>query len=258
MSTTFIDFAKVKEATTFHQCIQMLGLTMKQSGGQFRSVCPVHGGGDRTLVVTPLKGFFCFAEKKGGDQIQLVAHVRQCSPREAAEAIVKYFGQPGATAPAKAEPAAQAQPPQATGLAAVAAYLQPAHETVAALGISEATATALGIGFAPRGTMRGRVLIPCHTRTGELVAYCGVATDEKMQPRFQFPSNFAPETVLWNAHRLTDGDLFVCRDILQAVTAYEAGVENVAAFLTEHIKAIQLEHLASIMDEKRIEYVELY
>ena len=47
------------------------------------------------------------------------------------------------------------------------------------------------------------------------------------------------------------------RDPLQILTAYEAGVENVVAFLTT-ITAQQLEQLASLMDEKKVETIELF
>jgi len=40
--------------------------------------------------------------------------------------------------------------------------------------------------------------------------------------------------------------------------AYESGIENVVAFMTESISAQQLEVLASLMDEKQVEDVELF
>jgi hypothetical protein len=42
------------------------------------------------------------------------------------------------------------------------------------------------------------------------------------------------------------------------VPAYEAGETNVVAFLTEAITAQQLEQLASLMDERKVESVQLY
>lgn len=52
--------------------------------------------------------------------------------------------------------------------------------------------------------------------------------------------------------------MYLVRDPLQVLTAFEAGVENVVAFLTEGITAQQLEMLASLMDEKQCGTVEIY
>ena len=106
MSTTFVDFAAIKRDVSLHQVMQMLGLDLKLHGSQYRGACPVHGGNDRTLVITPTKGFYCFSSKLGGDQIQLCAHVKQIGNKDAAEEIQRYFGQPSSpTLQARLEPA---------------------------------------------------------------------------------------------------------------------------------------------------------
>ena len=70
--TKFVDFAEVKEKISFFDAIGYLKLNLKQSGNQWRGNCPAcNSGGDRALVITDGKGWFCFALKKGGDQIAL-------------------------------------------------------------------------------------------------------------------------------------------------------------------------------------------
>jgi hypothetical protein len=54
-------------------------------------------------------------------------------------------------------------------------YLEHDHITVEALGLAEA----LGIGYAPKGMMKGYVAIPIRLPTGELTGYIGV-TEEKL------------------------------------------------------------------------------
>ncbi len=83
--------------------------------------CPVHGGGDRTFVVTPGRGFFCFAEKQGGDQIALVSHVKEIPPKEAASFIAAHSGHPPSTVPSTVPPAH----PGRTGAGARTEPLQP-------------------------------------------------------------------------------------------------------------------------------------
>ena len=70
-------------------------------------------------------------------------------------------------------------------------------------------------------------------------------------------AGFDPHSVIFGAHKVQAGELYLVRDPLQVLTAYEAGVENVVAFLTT-ITAQQLEQLASLMDEKKVETVELF
>jgi len=53
-------------------------------------------------------------------------------------------------------------------------YLEPRHEAVEALGFDPDVAELLGIGFAPRGMMKGCVAIPIRTSDGKLAGYIGV------------------------------------------------------------------------------------
>src|ERR1043166_3869335 len=108
MATTFIDFAELKEKVSIHQVMTFLNLNLKQSGGQYRGPCPVHGGGERALVVTPghrrndgtLGSFYCQVSKQGGDSIGLYSHCQACGAKEAATAIAKHFGTGTGTATA--------------------------------------------------------------------------------------------------------------------------------------------------------------
>jgi len=116
----------------------------------------------------------------------------------------------------------------------------------------------MGVGYAPKGTMRARVLVPCHDRAGVLRAYCGIATNPETSPRFLFPDNFRPEMHIWNAHRVIDGDdLYVCRDVVEALGAMQNGIENAVAFLAP-ITAHMLEMLAALCDEKKVETIQLF
>lgn len=136
-------------------------------------------------------------------------------------------------------------------------YLQPEHQSVQALGIEKETAEAFGAGYAPKGIMRGRLAIPIHSRQGELVAYCGRAVKNE-SPTLQYPNGFKPEDYIFNAHHAGAGELYLVRDPLDVLLAYQNGIENVVSFLTETISAQQLEMLSSLMDEKECETVELF
>ena len=67
-------------------------------------------------------------------------------------------------------------------------YLEPLHPSVSALGFTEEVAKAVGIGYAPKGTMKGRCLIPLRTEEGKLVGYIGF--NPALEPQFKLPSKW--------------------------------------------------------------------
>lgn len=260
MSTRFIDFQHLKETVKIAEVFALLGLHLKQYGEQWRGACPVcKTGGDRALVITPAKAaFYCFAAKHGGDVIALVSHIREIGMKEAAQLIAeksRLLPEPPALA---REPTLSSTVPEKekAGFNPLT-YLQSDHPGVQALGVSVQTATHFGAGFAPRGILRGRLAIPIHDRQGTLMAYCG-RTIKDESPLLVFPNGFHPGEVIFGGNLVRAGQLYLVRDPLQVLTAFESGVDNVIAFLTEGISAQQLEILASLMDERHCETVELF
>ena len=70
-----------------------------------------------------------------------------------------------------------------------------------ALGVSPETAEAFGSGYAPKGVLRGRYAVPVKRRTGEFLAYAGIAVTKEQTPQLLF-HNFDPSTHLFNANRV--------------------------------------------------------
>jgi hypothetical protein len=102
-----------------------------------------------------------------------------------------------------------------------------------------------------------RFAIPVHDRSGTLLAYCGrTASDES--PALVFPNVINPARTIFNAHRITKGELYLVRDPLQVLQAFESGIENVVAFPTDGICPQQFEELSSIMDERKCDIAHLY
>lgn len=63
-------------------------------------------------------------------------------------------------------------------------YLEPDHAAVEALGLEAKDATSLGIGYAPRGILRGTVAVPIRTADGILAGYIGI-TEAKLPPKWE-------------------------------------------------------------------------
>ena len=254
-----IDFGESKQRVSIERGAEMLGVKLTKGGPQLRGPCPIcKAGGDRAFVVTPAKGlYYCFgACGKGGDAITMAANVRNCSLREAAEFLAGKEG--ASSSPTKGDGSRNGSPQPMTekGLRPLD-YLQASHEAVQAFGVSPETCAHFGAGFAPKGIMRGRFAIPIHDRAGMLLAYCGRAVRDE-SPSLIFPNGFDPRGAIFNAHRIVEGDLFLVRDPLQVLTAHESGIENVVAFLTENVTALQLEQLATLMDERKCETLEFH
>ena len=182
----FVDFVELKEKVSFSDTIEVLGIALKQSGNQWRGPCPAcKSGGDRALVITDGKGYFCFAEKKGGDQIALAAHILGSSVKDAAAQLAQSAGLTGtstsSTCPRQTVPKREGG--KETQKFQPLAYLEQNHPAVDAIGFSSEICAKLGIGYAPKGILRGTVAIPIRDDQGNLLGYLGV-TEAKLPPNF--------------------------------------------------------------------------
>lgn len=191
---TFVDFGALKARVKIEQVVQMLGLMMKQSNNQLRSCCPAcKNGGDRALVVTPSKeAFYCFGGSTGGDLIALAAHIQGVSVKEAAAFIADRAGlgtgtNNSSTSKSKL-PVPESDGGDETQKFAPLSYLQQEHQAVDAIGFSPEICEKTGIGFAPKGILRGLVAIPIRDERGNLLGYIGI-TDAKL------PANFTTNVV---------------------------------------------------------------
>jgi hypothetical protein len=133
-------------------------------------------------------------------------------------------------------------------------YLQPEHESVQ--GVSKETALAFGARFSPRGIIRA-VRYPRARYSGSLLAYCGLTVRDE-SPALIFPNGFISACTIFNAHHITKGELYLVRDPLQTLQAFETGVENVVELLTDGICPQQFEELSSLMDERKCDIAHLY
>jgi DNA primase len=257
MSTSFLDFNDLKSRVSIEQVLQLLGITLKQYNSQLRGCCPIHKGTDQCgFVVTPAKGlYYCFGGCGGGDIIKLVSKLHQCDAKEAARWIADGTGTvpPNPTVPRKGT----VPPEQKVGFNPLS-YLEASHESLAGLDVAASTFEAFGAGYAPKGILRGRLAISVHSRDGVLLAYCG-RTVKNESPTLLFPSGFDPHSTIFNAHRgVMEGELYLVRDPLDVLKAFESGIEHVVSFLTDGITAQQLEQLSSLMGEKKIDTLSFF
>lgn len=173
-----LDFEDIKARHPIDEVAQRLGIELVKSGSSMRGKCKVcESSGDRNLAITPGKGvFYCFSNGKGGDVIALVSHILGLGTKESAQWI-------DGVSTAK-EKAPKAEAPSEGGFKALE-YLQHDHEAVLALGFEPDDAERLGIGFAPRGILKGKVAIPVRLANGNLAGYVG-ATELQLPPSWKW------------------------------------------------------------------------
>ena len=143
--------------------------------------CAVHGGFScwARKAALPIWSFGSCVDARGGhiggNVLDFVAAMENCSLRDAAAKISQWFGSTIRKRPAP--PLATQQPGQAGDEASnpvlrfVLHGIDPTHPYLADRGITAETAAAFGIGFyGYEGIMRGRIVIPIENDAGELVA----------------------------------------------------------------------------------------
>jgi len=174
----FVDFSAVKEQVSFADAVSHLELDVKRSGNQWRGPCPsCKTGGDRALVITEGKGYFCFAQKKGGDQIALAAHVLEISAKDAAQELAQRAGIVQVHSTVQGTSKVQApreRDGEETQKLQPLSYLEHDHDAVHAVGFDPEFCKKHGVGYAGKGVARGHVLIPFRDEDGTLLGYVGV------------------------------------------------------------------------------------
>lgn len=188
----YLDFDAIKKEYSIEDAAAALRLVLKPTNNQMRGPCPVcKGAGDRALVITPSKQvFYCFGAKRGGDQLALVAHINDCSVKEAAE----WLGGGTSTVQETSTGSQKNTLPESEGAKEAdrsfqaLTYLDADHEMVIAVGFDTEFCKAHGIGYAPKGIMRGTVAIPFRDENGALLGYIGVE-------ECKLPPSFTPNVV---------------------------------------------------------------
>jgi len=184
----YVNYAQVKQLADIITVANWLRIKVVNGNGP----CP-HASDKRAISFNPawphkdgsIGKFDCWAcQKRGdtnatGDVLELICHVRgytghDRSLKAALEMQERFTGYVPKAVERKLPP---------DGLD----YLEYDHVDVQALGLTIEAATRLGIGYARKGTLAGRVLMPIRTREGKLLGYAGFCADKN--PILKLPSN---------------------------------------------------------------------
>lgn len=277
-STYRISFEEVKRSVSMEQVLGHLSISglKRRNARQRKGTCPFCKGID-CFVVTADGGrektgaFNCFKCPAGGDQIELVSLSRG-NPRKdpqgtlaaARELHEKFLAGSDRAArdnsrDASPQPNREKDRERRSGFdpEAYARTLDPAHEALAPLGIEVETLRQWNAGYASSGVNRGRLALPVTLKEGRVIGYMGRAVKDE-SPTLTFPNGLAPQEHIFGVDRVGAGQLYLVRDPLEVLRAFEAGCENVICFLTEDITSLQLEVLAALMDERNCDHLSFF
>lgn len=195
----FVPFEEIEALADIGQLAEMLNLKLRGTT-TLRCECPVHGGDDRTLCITPgvrsrrgsLGVFYCQKAQEGGDRIGLVAHCMEMGQNEAAQFIMSQFG--GGTSNSDTGAVHRTSSVPTTNRASPPAPAPPTfdpekfatrlvwHEEVAKLGLNEAQAAALNIGWHPQ---QKHVYLAVKYPSGQIAGFVGVRDGKiKLPPQW--------------------------------------------------------------------------
>ena len=254
MQKGFVPFAEVKRAVSLEAILERYELvaSLTRKGMNLAGPCPFcKGSSGRQFQVNLVKNaWYCFGCKAGGNILDFVAKKEEVSIRTAALRLDSWFGlglvekeKPQAEAEA---PVAPAEPPPAASvevpltaketlptsnppLTFTLKTLDPHHECLAPLGFRTETIERFGAGYCGKGLLKGRMAIPIHGPTGELLAYAGLAVEDGETPRYLFPPKFHPPLEIFNLHRFAefsgneDDLLYLAPEIEGVLRLFEAG-----------------------------------
>ena len=96
MTTRWIDFAELKHQVSIHDVLARYGILdglREKKPGKFVGTCTIHGGKNGTSfnIDTAKNVFHCFSECGGGNVLDLVMKLEDCSIREAGEKLSDWF-----------------------------------------------------------------------------------------------------------------------------------------------------------------------
>jgi DNA primase len=259
---TWISFKELRARLNFADVLRHYGVTLKLKGNQHHGFCPLpkHQGSKKSasFSVSLDKGVFqCFGCQSKGNVLEFAALMEGVDPedrmafRQVALKLNEAF--PAVSAPSKPvsalkRPAAPAKEPRAANvpLDFTLKGLDDKHPYLTARGVTPLTVAHFGLGFCNRGYLKGRIAIPLHNESGQLVGYAGRIVDDSEiraeSPKYKFPTkrehegqafDFRKLDLLYNAHRVAGpvDDLIIVEGFPAVWWLHQHGFPNVVALM---------------------------
>jgi DNA primase len=246
-----LDFKYLKAKVSIGQVLAAYGLgsKLRRQNQSLYGPCPLHGGDNPTAFHVHLnRGLWrCFTACGGGDVVDLICSIENCTEAHAAHILSRLigYGNPSSLSLYSTSPASD------RCIFSPFVYHIPLRPSVPFLQevkkISVSTALCYEAGITNKSPfLRGTVAVRLHDLTGQPLGYCGRYLDPKAIIRWgkwRFPKNFPKKNVLYNAHRalcsIKQG-IIVVECPWAVMRLAQAGVNNAVALLGTTISPPQL------------------
>jgi DNA primase len=262
----FVDFKEVKSRVTIVQILERYDLvrTLKSSGDRLSGPCPIHKGTNPTQFRVSISRncWNCFGNcGRGGNVIDFVS-LREGLPFRDAALLLQEWFMPDKRSERVAEsappfvrreqpptPPSPSGPPTDSGsndedeagenppLSFELKSLKQDHPYLGERGLTRATVERYGIGYCPRGCLRGYIAIPIRDREGRIVAYIGRGPGDPPEdkPKYKLPKGFKKRLELFNIERAlkepADQPLLVVEGVFDCLRLAQIGYPRTVALL---------------------------
>jgi DNA primase len=303
MSGQWVDFRELRQKLHFSQLLDHFHVELKVKGDKATGLCPLPGHprheGKRSPSFSAHLGrgiFNCFGCGAHGNCIDFAALMSGVDPKNSAafrkvalELQERFLGNGDRYDHQRGEPArspptssksqgtppngeAQEKPDEGQARPVIAnapldfslKMLDVEHPYLKQRGLTLKTISHFGVGYCSRGLMQGRIAIPLHDATGNLVGYAGRLVDDSQisedNPKYRFPGErerdgklfaFRKKLLLYNAHRITAPvtDLVIVEGFASVWHLWALGCCNVAALMGSSCSAEQVELICNLVTE---------
>ena len=271
MSRLWIDFRAVKASVSMEMALAQYGVMVRRLDRCcLRGRCPLPTHASKSsaqsfIVNTERNVWACHSRscvtarggRLGGNVLDFVASMENCSLRAAALRLQDCFGMnsslasSGAPVDTGAEPDVSRNGDSNRPLPFTLTGIDSRHRYLAERGISPETAQHFGIGLFPgKGSLAGRIVIPIHNEDGILVAYAGRGLG-RAEPKYRFPTRFRKSLVLFNLHRAVQHGkrVVIVEGFFDCFKVYQAGVPCVVALMGCSLSCRQTDLLEQHFEE---------
>lgn len=252
MKNSKFDFHYLKAQVSIAQVLSAYGLDrqLKLKNHQLFGPCPLHQGDNPTAFRVHLKrGLWrCFTACGGGDTVELIRRIENCSYVDAARHLRRLVDH---TKPS-ASPVCAPHIPLTFSpfiyhipLTPRVTFLQDIKKISVSTAINYETGTTNRSSF-----LRGTVAVRLRDLSGKPFGYCGRRLDHYAilnQGKWRFPKNFPKMNVLYNAHRALPSrnqGVIVVECPWAVMRLAQVGINSAVALLGTSLSPIQAAWLA--------------
>ena len=269
----FVDFKAVKAAVTMVRILDHYALTSQfkrsANGDTLTGSCPIHKGDNPTQfrISVSKNCWNCFGRcQRGGNILDFVSRMEDCTIRQAALSISEWFGLEQSPVAAHQETSAKNDSkPAAPENSAVEATTETSigdsasnkplgfelqrlnvdHPYFGERGISPDAVAHFGLGFCEHGSMKGRIVIPIRNVEGNVVAYAGrwpgdPPTDT---PKYKLPAGFKKSQEIFNldaaSQESDEQPLLIVEGFFDCISLWQLGLTRTVALMGSSLSAAQ-------------------